>query len=95
MLNISSKWPIWFILLVSSVFVNGVNAKFQQTNYLAQVVPDTEPTTDLEKYKSHYKAAMLASDDGELIIELPPTISIQESTPVRWSLHYCFVGEFV
>lgn len=67
---------------VSSVFVNGVNAKFQQNNYLAQVVPDAEGSGDLEKFKSHYKAAMLASDDGELIIELPPTISIQENTPV-------------
>ena len=59
--------------------VNGLNASFARKNYLERVVPEDEEDHDIKSFTARYKAALHASDQGDLIVELPQGVTIQES----------------
>jgi len=67
---------------VTQVLVNGLNANFVRKNYLEKVVPDDEYDHDIKSFTARYKAALHASDQGDLIVELPPGVTIQESNVI-------------
>lgn len=62
--------------------VNGLNANFVRKNYLERVVPDDEYDHDIKAFTARYKAALHASDQGDLIVELPQGVTIQESNVI-------------
>jgi hypothetical protein len=57
---------------IQQVIVNGLDAEFELRNYLEQVVPQEDAhNVSIDNYNDFYKAAMVASDEGELIIKVP------------------------
>lgn len=58
------------------MLVGGVAATFTQYNYLEQVVSEDEGIRDLEAWSKAYKAALEASDVGELFIDVPRDVPI-------------------
>lgn len=64
---------------MSQVLVSGVEAEFELHNYLEQVVPPEEfHHMSLETYNTYYRAALNATDEGELIIYPNETASQRE-----------------
>lgn len=61
---------------VTKVVVSNVPARFTQYNYLEQVVAEEEAIRDLEAWSKAYKAALEASDVGELWIDIPRDVPI-------------------
>ncbi len=52
--------------------MNGLDSEFELKNYLEQVVPEEElHNVSMDSYNDFYKAALTASDEGELIISIP------------------------
>lgn len=53
---------------------------------MERIVPDVadEETRDLKSYIARYKAALIASDQGDLIIEIPRTVVIEENQNVSF-----------
>ncbi|KAK1929272.1 Transcription initiation factor TFIID subunit 2 [Phytophthora citrophthora] len=63
-------------LKVRSVSINGVQATFEQLNFLGEVVD--ESYRDLATFDLFYRGAIVASKEGELIIEIPRDMAFQE-----------------
>ncbi|KAI9909237.1 hypothetical protein PsorP6_014487 [Peronosclerospora sorghi] len=63
-------------LKVRSVQINGVKARFEQLDFLSEIVD--ENYRDLATFDLFYRGAIVASKEGELIIEIPRGISFQE-----------------
>lgn len=58
--------------VVSEVVVDGVQCQWEQLNVLEQVVPQTETEVSARVYSTYHRAALAASDEGELQVLLPP-----------------------
>ncbi|KAG6949490.1 hypothetical protein JG688_00014597 [Phytophthora aleatoria] len=63
-------------LKVKSVRINGVQANFEQLNFLDEIVD--ENYRDLATFDLFYRGAIVASKEGELIIEIPRDVTFQE-----------------
>ncbi|ETP18648.1 hypothetical protein F441_07161, partial [Phytophthora nicotianae CJ01A1] len=63
-------------LKVKSVCINGVKANFEQLNFLGEIVD--ENYRDLATFDLFYRGAIVASKEGELIIEIPRDVTFQE-----------------
>ncbi|KAG6603065.1 transcription initiation factor tfiid subunit [Phytophthora cinnamomi] len=63
-------------LRVRSVRVEGVAAAFEQLNFLGDVVD--ENYRDLATFDLFYRGAIVASKEGELIVEIPRDVRFQE-----------------
>ncbi|GMF49366.1 unnamed protein product [Phytophthora fragariaefolia] len=63
-------------LRVRSVRVDGVSATFEQLNFLGDVVD--ENYRDLATFDLFYRGAIVASKEGELIVEIPRDVRFQE-----------------
>eukprot|EP00644_Phytophthora_capsici_P017664 jgi/Phyca11/529384/estExt2_fgenesh1_pm.C_PHYCAscaffold_420079 len=63
-------------LKVRSVTINDVQATFEQLNFLGEVVD--ESYRDLATFDLFYRGAIVASKEGELIIEIPRDMAFQE-----------------
>lgn len=56
---------------IKHVVLDGIAVKFELKNYLERIVPENDYEVSMDNYNSIYKASLIASDDGELIIYLP------------------------
>lgn len=63
-------------LKVKSVRIDGVQANFEQLNFLGEIVD--ENYRDLATFDLFYRGAIVASKEGELIVEIPREITFQE-----------------
>ena len=64
-------------LVVSRVSVNKQDVRFEQLNFLdSPVPPSSTHGFDLDTYASQYAAALEASDNGELVISVPPALVV-------------------
>jgi transcription initiation factor TFIID subunit 2 len=63
-------------LRVRSVHISGVNAQFEQLNFLDEVVD--ENYRDLATFDLFYRGAIVASKEGELVVEIPRDVTFQE-----------------
>ncbi|KAG7380167.1 Transcription initiation factor TFIID subunit 2 [Phytophthora pseudosyringae] len=63
-------------LKVRSVLIDGVAASFEQLNFLDEVVD--ESYRDLATFDLFYRGAIVASKEGELLIEIPRAVTFQE-----------------
>jgi hypothetical protein len=66
-------------LVVSRVSVNKQDVRFEQFNFLDSPVPSSTHERcgfDLDTYASQYAAALEASDNGELVIAVPPALVV-------------------
>ncbi|GMF09106.1 unnamed protein product [Phytophthora lilii] len=63
-------------LRVRSVRIDGAAASFEQLNFLGEVVD--ENYRDLATFDLFYRGAIVASKEGELIVEIPREVSFQE-----------------
>ena len=68
---------------VNKVLVNQIPANFTQYNYLEQVVAEEEGIRDLESWSKSYKAALEASDVGELFIEIPRDVPVTKKAVAK------------
>ncbi len=66
---------------VSQVLVNGTVTTFTRKNYLEKVVPESEHDHDIKNFTARYKAALVASDQGDLIVDTSHVL-IEESPSV-------------
>ncbi|CEG37059.1 transcription initiation factor tfiid subunit [Plasmopara halstedii] len=62
-------------LKVKSVRIDGVQANFEQLNFLGEIVD--ENYRDLATFDLFYRGAIVASKEGELIIEIPREITFK------------------
>ncbi|RHY41386.1 hypothetical protein DYB38_003087 [Aphanomyces astaci] len=60
--------------VVSKVTVNGVEARFEHHDFLSEVVQ--ESYRDWNSFDLFYRGAIVASKEGTLVIEMPPTVRI-------------------
>uniref|UniRef100_M4BQR9 Transcription initiation factor TFIID subunit 2 n=1 Tax=Hyaloperonospora arabidopsidis (strain Emoy2) TaxID=559515 RepID=M4BQR9_HYAAE len=67
-------------LKVQTVRIDGISAPFEQLNFLDDVVD--ENYRDLATFDLFYRGAIVASKEGELIIELPKGLSFLEEDEV-------------
>ncbi|KAL4117012.1 Transcription initiation factor TFIID subunit 2 [Phytophthora ramorum] len=63
-------------LRVRTVHIDGVQANFEQLNFLGEVVD--ESYRDLATFDLFYRGAIVASKEGELIVEVPRDVTFQE-----------------
>ncbi|EEY69592.1 uncharacterized protein PITG_18872 [Phytophthora infestans T30-4] len=63
-------------LKVKSVRINDVEANFEQLNFLDEIVD--ENYRDLATFDLFYRGAIVASKEGELIIEIPRDVTFLE-----------------
>ncbi|KAE9030072.1 hypothetical protein PR003_g10040 [Phytophthora rubi] len=63
-------------LRVRSVHIDGVEAQFEQLNFLGEVVD--ENYRDLATFDLFYRGAIVASKEGELLVEIPRDVTFQE-----------------
>ncbi|CAH0481255.1 unnamed protein product [Peronospora belbahrii] len=63
-------------LKVRTVHIDGMKTHFEQLNFLGEIVD--ENYRDLATFDLFYRGAIVASKEGELIIEIPREISFQE-----------------
>lgn len=62
-------------LRVRSVQINGVNATFEHLDFLGEIVD--EAYRDLGTFDLFYRGAIVASKEGELIIQIPREVHLQ------------------
>ena len=73
---------------VTAVTMNGTDCSFDMYNYLEQVVPEGEPDYSYGTFNDFYKASSNASDDGELVILVPPNLSRKRPKGNYYPLSY-------
>lgn len=64
------------LLRVKSVSVNGAAAAFEQLDFLGEVVD--ESYRDLATFDLFYRGAIVASKEGELIVQIPRDVRLEE-----------------
>lgn len=63
-------------LRVASVAINGVQAQFEQLDFLGEVVD--ESYRDLATFDLFYRGSIVASKEGELIVQVPREVRFEE-----------------
>ena len=70
---------------IQNVFVNGIETSFEHLNFLNDIVQ--ENYRDLNAFDVCYRGAIVASKEGELVIQLPPSlvITLLDTTTTKFS----------